>query len=127
MATRLEAFTKEAAALVSGIKTVAVKRGLTPGSGDEYDTEGYRNRNLAAVHLHPEKARKLIRAGAERALSRFAAKRDSFALPRIEPPFRREVWYRPNGSTPGHRAIAEHPSDFIAMMNNPERRMQPPA
>lgn len=122
-----EAFTKEAAALVSGIETVAVKRGLTPGSGDEYDTEGYRNQNLAAVHLHPEKARKLIRAGAERALSSFAAKRESFPLPRIEPPFRREVWYRPNGSTPSYHAIAEHPADFIALMNSPERRVQPSA
>lgn len=119
-----EALTKEAASLLPGIETVSVKRGLTPGSGDEYDAEGYRNRNLAAVHLHPQKARELIRAGAERALRRFAAKRDSFPLAKLEAPFRREVRYRPNGSTPAYRAAAEHATDFIAMMNGPERKVE---
>ena len=121
-----EALTKEAAALLPGVETVSVKRGLVSGSGDEYDTEGYRNRNLAAVHLHPEKARELIRAGAERALRRLASKRDSFPLLRIDPPFRREVSYRPNGTTPAYRAVAEHATDFIAMMNGPERKVQAP-
>lgn len=122
-----EALTKEAAALLPGIETVSVKRGLVSGSGDEYDTEGYRNRNLAAVHLHPEKARELIRAGAERALRRLVAKKDSFPLLRMDPPFRRKVWYRPNGSTPAYRAVAEHATDFIAMMNGPERKVPAPA
>ena len=56
-----EAFTKEAQELTVGIETVSVKKGLFPGSGDEYDCDGYRNRNLAAVHMHPERARELIR------------------------------------------------------------------
>jgi D-amino peptidase len=118
-----EAFTREASALVPGIETVAVKRGLTPGSGDEYDTEGYRGRNLAAVHLHPERARELIRAGAERALRRLTSSRREFPLAKLEAPYRREVSYRPDRGTPAHRGVAEHATDFIAMMNGPERRV----
>ena len=51
------AFTKEATALVPGIETVAVKRGTTPGRGDEYDGEAYAKRNLAAIHFAPTRAR----------------------------------------------------------------------
>lgn len=119
-----EALTKEASMLLPGIECVSVKRGLTSGSGDEYDTEGYRGRNLAAVHYHPEKARELIRAGAQRALSRFAARRDSFPLVQLEAPFRAEVRYRPNGATPACRATAEHATDLIAMLNSPERKIR---
>src|SRR5207245_9767510 len=36
-----EAFTREAQALVPGIETVAVKRGVKPGTGDELNTEQY--------------------------------------------------------------------------------------
>jgi len=118
-----EALTREAAALLTGIETVSVKRGLTPGSGDEYDTEGYRGRNLAAVHLHPEKARELIRDGAERALKRLVRSRREFPLVKLAAPFRREVSYRPSGSTPAYRAVAEHETDFIAAMNAPERKV----
>jgi D-amino peptidase len=118
-----EAFCREAAALVPGIETVAVKRGITPGSGDEYDTEGYRGRNLAAVHPHPEKARELIRAGAERALRRLAEKPVQFKLQTLTAPYRREVSYRPNGNTPAYRAAASHATDIIAMLNTPESRV----
>ncbi|NSW89132.1 MAG: M55 family metallopeptidase [Firmicutes bacterium] len=118
-----EAFTKEAAALIKGIETVAVKRGLTPGTGDNYDTEGYRNRNLAAVHFHPEKARELIKEGAERALRRFIENKESFQLLELKPPFRREIEYRPNGSTSSYKAYAEHESNFIKMMNSSEIKL----
>jgi len=117
-----EAFSKEAANLVKGIETVAVKRGLTPGTGNDYDTEGYRNRNLAAVHYHPEKARELIKKGAERALNRFIEDRYSFQLIELKPPFRREIEYRPSGNIPAYRAYAEHDSDFIEMMNAVENK-----
>jgi D-amino peptidase len=112
-----EALAQEAAALVPGIETVGVKRGLMPGSGDEYDGEGYKLRNNGAIHLHPEKARQLIRAGAERALRRFAASREQFALLELQPPFRKEVRYRSNGSKPARTVYAEHPDSVIGLLN----------
>jgi D-amino peptidase len=118
-----EAFTHEAKALVKGIETVSIKRGLTPGSGDEYDCSGYRNRNLGAIHMHPEKARELIKKGAENALKRFIRDRSSFELIDIKPPFRRELRYRPDVNTPAYVAYAEHPSDLIKMMNMRETRI----
>ena len=118
-----EAFSLEAANLIKGIETVAVKRGLTPGSGNDYDTEGYRNRNLAAVHYHPEKARELIRTGAERALRRCIKDEESFQLLELKPPFRREIEYRPNGNTSAYKTYTEHDSDFIEMMKAKEVKL----
>lgn len=115
-----EAFTREALALVPGIGTVSVKRGLIPGSGDEYAAEGYRTRNLAAVHMHPEKARALIRSGAARALARFRSDPGSFHGLACRPPFRRDVSYRAEGGRPARKAYAEHPTDLVAMLNAPD-------
>lgn len=117
-----EAFTREAKALVGGIETVSVKKGLTPGKGDEWSCDGYRNRNLSAIHLHPEKARQLIKNSAHDATARFMTDRDSFTLLSINPPFRKDVKYRTNGSEPAYEAYAEHPDNIIAMMNMPETR-----
>lgn len=115
-----EAFTKEASGLINGIETVAVKKGLNPGSGDKCDGEAYRNRNLAAIHYHPQRACELIREGAERALNRFIANKESFQLLDLEPPFIRKVKYRLYKGTPAYTAYAKHESDFIEMMNSKE-------
>lgn len=52
------AFCKEAAALCPEMITVSVKEGVIPGSGRECLTEEYRERNTAAIHLHPLEARR---------------------------------------------------------------------
>ena len=119
-----EAFTREAKELLGCVETVSVKRGLVPGKGDEFDCDGYRDRNGAAEHLHPQKARELIREGAALALARFAADRKSFPLLALRPPFRREVSYRANGAIPAYRAYAEHPTDLIRAMNAPEIKLE---
>jgi D-amino peptidase len=120
-----EAFTKEAQSLIPGIETVSVKKGLTPGKGDEYDTEGYRNRNLAAVHLHPQLARELIQKGAAQALKRYIENSETFHLPVLQAPFRREVKYRPDKGTPSYCAHAQHPTDLVSMMNSKETEVTP--
>ncbi|MBP1994045.1 M55 family metallopeptidase [Paenibacillus eucommiae] len=112
-----EAFVKEASALVPGIETVSVKKGLMPGSGDEYDCEGYRERNNGAIHIHPEKARLLIREGAEKALRRFIQSPEQFTLLDVKAPFTKEVRYRSDGRTPAHTKICEHPDDIITLLN----------
>lgn len=113
------AFTEEAGALVRGIGTVAVKEGLIPGKGDELDCDAYRARNLAAVHIQPDRARELIREGARKALRRFM-KNESFEItPEISAPYVCESVLRPDGSIPAHTDRYEHQSSVIACLNIP--------
>ena len=112
------AFTKEAQALVPGIQTVAVKRGTTPGRGDECDRDAYAKRNLAAIHYQPNRAREMILAAAERAIRR--AKTDtSFGILTMKPPFERVTVLRRQGNQPKQIGRSSHPSDGIALMNAP--------
>jgi len=115
-----ETFAIEARDLIKGFEAVAVKRGTAPGSGNELDCEGYSNKYLSAVHMHPEKARSLIKSGAEKALMKFTDCKDSFQLLDLKPPFRIEASYRTNGDVPGYKAYAEHPDNLILCMNSPE-------
>lgn len=114
------AFTKEAQALVPGMETVAVKRGTTPGRGDECSSESYATRNVAAIHYQPERARQMIRAGAERAIRR--AKADpSWGMIPLRPPFEKVTILRPNLNQPRQpKRISRttHPSDVIALLNS---------
>lgn len=114
-----QAFAAEAAALVPGIETVAVKRGTRPGRGDECSTEEYALRNRGAVHLHPIKARERIRYGAERAMRRALAD-TSFGIIPLKPPYKRTLVVRHDAEHPQRRyAIEEHPNDIWALMNLP--------
>ncbi|MFH1569941.1 MAG: M55 family metallopeptidase [Gemmatimonadota bacterium] len=108
------AFAREAEALVPGIETVAVKRGTRPGRGDECSEEEYRLRNGSAIHQHPERARCLIRAGAERALRRAAA--EDFGIIPLQRPFRRVYVQRHTAESPRLFAIDGHPDDICALM-----------
>jgi len=112
------AFTKEAEALMPGIETVAVKRGTTPGRGDECDRDAYAKRNLAAIHCSPQRAREMISAGAERAIRRARAD-TSFGILTLKPPFERVTILRRQGNQPKRIGRSSHPSDGIALMNAP--------
>ena len=112
------AFTKEAQTLVPGIETVAVKRGTTPGKGDECDAAAYAKRNLAAIHFQPERARQLIRAGAERAIRRAEADK-GFGIVLLKPPLERVTVFRAPGNQPKRIGRAVHPHDVIALLNGP--------
>ncbi len=59
-----EAFGKEMHELVPGAVTVAVKRGLQENDGASLTTEQYENYNVASIHIHPNKARALLKEGA---------------------------------------------------------------
>jgi D-amino peptidase len=111
------AFTKEAEALIPGIETVAVKRGRTPGTGDECNAEEYANRNTAATHLAPSRARELIRDGAKRALER--AQKEDFGLIPLTPPFERVAIFRPTADAPKRISRESHPTSVIELMNLP--------
>jgi D-amino peptidase len=118
-----EAFTKEAQALVPGIETVAVKRGIKSGTGDNLTREEYVRFTGSAIHLNPVKARRLIREGALRAMHR--AKEEDFGIIQLTPPFERVAKFRPSENNPDWRISREtHPSSVIDLMNmsyNPQK------
>ena len=109
------AFCFEAQALVPGFETVEVKRGSTPGKGDECDAEAYANHNLAAIHLHPAQARARIAAGAKRALQRFALQR--FGLLSVPPPYEMIKRFRSRGGRPPVKIRGTHAASAIALFN----------
>ena len=112
-----EALTKEAKALVPGIETVSVKKGTTPGKGDECTKHAYIRRNNAAIHLHPERARELIEKGTLRSIKR--AQKEEFGIIPLKPPFERVTIFRPDRDNPRTIARESHPASVIALMNLP--------
>lgn len=111
-----EAFCREAEALVPGIETVAVKRGMRAVTGEDLDVEAYRRATTSAVHLHPVRARQMIREGARRAVQ--GAQEEDFGIIPLKPPFRRVVKLRRSERRPSATFIeVEHPTSFIAVMN----------
>ena len=110
------AFTYEAMALAPGIETVAVKYGLNPGIGDELTEEQYKLFTASARHIHPVRARKLIREGALRAIQR--AKTEDFGIIPLHPPFEKVTKRRVTADCP-HRTISRvsHLTSVIAVMN----------
>ena len=112
-----EALTKEAAQLVAGIETVAVKRGLTAGAGDECPAESYARRNLSAISMHPEAAAERIRQGAARALRRMEA--ESFGIIPLAAPFVCEQWFRATKDSPPTYGRIEHPTSVAGALNLP--------
>jgi D-aminopeptidase len=112
-----EALGKEAKALIPGIETVAVKRGTTKGSGDEHTTHTYLRRNASAVHLHPVKARELIKEGALRAVRR--AQKEDFGVIPLKPPFERVTVFRADTDNPRRISREKHPASISALLNLP--------
>ncbi len=120
-ATGEQALGDEAQALIPGIETVVVKRGIVPGRGDECTRTQYAARNSGAIHVQPEKSRQMIREGAATAMQR-AAKED-FGLIPLTPPFRRTIVYRGTDENPGRMySVQEHPKSVIAAMNQPVKK-----
>lgn len=117
-----EAFCHEARSLAPAIVTVPVKRGLTPGTGKDLDAPAYAHRNLAAVHLHPRAARRLIREGARRALGQLRANGPQGLLVRLDPPYERVARFR--GATPGEPQTldrAYHATSVAGVLREPFR------
>lgn len=111
------AFTQEAAALVPGIETVAIKRGTRPGRGDELAAAAYGKKNLGAVHKQPRKVRDMIQAGATRALDRAEAK--DFGLVPVQGPLRSVTILRQTEDTPRRCCVREHRGTVAELMNMP--------
>ncbi len=108
----------EAQALVPGIDTCAVKRGVARGAGDECTTEEYSRRNAGAVHVAPERARTLIRHTAEAAIRRL--KRGDAKPIELRAPFESVTLLRPDkAGEPKTVSISSHPTSVIELMRMP--------
>ena len=111
------AFCKEAAALCPGMVAVSVKEGVIPGSGRECLTEEYRERNTAAIHLHPLEARRRIYESACEAARRFVSAPEAFSVRPLEAPYTIEIDYRTDARSVYDCRRYQHPSDLIAALN----------
>lgn len=113
-----QAFCQEAEALVPGIVTCPVKRGLTRGRGDTCTLDEYRCRNTAAIHIPPPRARGMIRKAAEAAAHML--KRNPPALPPLKAPFELVVILRPaKPGEPKQIARGSHATSVIELMRMP--------
>lgn len=110
-----QAFADEAQALIPGIETVVVKRGVTNGKGDECSLDQYRDRNAAAVHLVPQRARELIEEGARMAAERFM--RGEFKVRTLDPPYESVTILRADAERERREIRKTHESSFIGLMN----------
>ena len=115
-----EAFAREAELLTPGVVTVSVKRGMLPDGLDDLSSEEYRYAKLAALHLAPERARKLLRAGAEAALRKLRETPDAFGYPELAPPFEIRIRCRRSAEhAKPYTLVRRHPSSFIGALNAP--------
>ena len=114
-----EALSREARELVPDIETVAVKRGLQPGTGEQLTREEYARFYSSAIHTHPVRARALITDGARRAVERRRRQTSGVVAP-LQPPFERVVRLRASRDRPQPATVrATHPSSVIALLNVP--------
>jgi D-amino peptidase len=116
-ASGCEAFCREARELLPGIETVAVKRGLQDDPGHDLPAEAYARHNLSAIHLAPEKARELIREGANKALTR--ARSEKFGLLTVRPPYEAVIVLRSDSSNAARVGRKRHDRSVIDLLNLP--------
>jgi len=112
------AFKLESEALVPGIECVEVKWGTTPGSGDECSLEAYKERNLSAIHMHPDAAFQNIKLGAYQAAVRLRENPSSFSLPAIKAPYEIVFQYRASAAGPAY-ATRTTGNTMAEALNNP--------
>lgn len=93
---------QEAQSLVPNIGTAAVKEGVKRGSASGLTAKENSRYNEAAIHMHPTKARDLIRQATRRALERRNVV-DKFWL---KPPYERTVVIRKTDDEPQKTGIA---------------------
>jgi D-amino peptidase len=103
---------QEARALVPNIEAAAVKEGCKRGSATGLTDKGNELFNGAAVHLHPTKARELIREKARRGMERVAEIKPFW----LEPPYKKIMVVRKTDDEPQKAGVAEA-DDLMELLN----------
>jgi D-amino peptidase len=119
-----QAFAEEAEDLTPGVITVAVKRGLLPDGLEHVDADTYSRSKLSAVHLAPERSRKLIRKAARKAARKLKKNPEAFSYRKLDPPYVRTARFRQRGDSPGYETRDEHPSSLIDLLGSPYTRVE---
>ncbi len=120
-----KAFCEEAQALIPQIHTIAVKEGINETSGEDLNYEDYRKSTIAALHLHPNRARALIEEGAYNALTDFAKSRQNYKPFVIQAPYIAETWYRYTRAAVPYKTIQKHDTNFLELHSAPMIYEQP--
>lgn len=89
-----KALAEEAEALLPGIHTAWVKRGVTQDNGIGLNTRQYEEHNLGAVQMQPDAACGLIYQRAKDAMTDYLENPEKFKPFDPGAPYRLEVWYR---------------------------------
>jgi len=109
-----EACRAEAKALVPEVEAVSVKRGLKRGPATGLTGAANKLHNGAAIHLHSERARALIREGTEAGFGRLA----DIGRFRLEPPYELVSILRCTEAEPSKAAVCRA-DDMIELLNMP--------
>ena len=115
-----DAFCREAEEFAPGVITVGVKRGCNTEEGlEDVSAEVYAKSKLAAIHLAPQKVRKLLRQGALKAVQKLHDSPDSFHTCAIKPPYELKLLMRRRECDPNYPAVLyqRHATSFIATLN----------
>jgi D-amino peptidase len=105
---------EEARALVPNIETAAVKEGLKRGPACGLTPLENEKHNGAAIHLHPVKARDLIRDAARRGIQRIAEIKPFW----LEPPYERALTVRKTETEP-QRTGRARADDLLELLQAP--------
>lgn len=112
-----KAFCQEAAALCPDIHTVCVKEGLSPGTGAECIAREYQERNTAAIHLHPNRARQRIYEGACEAARAFGCNPERFSICAPSAPYEIALTFRTSVAGQYEVKKYHHSASLIAAWN----------
>jgi len=108
---------EEALALVPNIEVAPVKEGMKRGSASGLTAEENKLYNGAAVHLHPKKARELIKEKAKRGLERCEEIKPFW----IEPPYELVAKLRPEEPGKPGRIAHVRSNDLLELLRAPRR------
>lgn len=114
-----EALALEAAALTSGVVTVAVKQGVMKDGLDHLSEDDYRKAKLGAIHLSHAEAIRRLHAGALQAAQQLKNNPGQFSIPALKPPYARVIRYRASHGKPPRTVRYRHPTSVIALLNLP--------
>jgi D-amino peptidase len=111
----------EATALVPDVEMVAVKEGVRRGSASGLSAEENALFNSAATHMHPVRARALIRAAAERAVAR----RRDIPPYTLTPPYEYVIVWRPTDGRPADEDVRISSDSVTTVFASPHKSQSP--
>ena len=116
-----EALAREAEEFAPGVVTCAVKRGCCADGLEDATTEAYAKSKLAAIHVAPKKARKLLREAAQKAAEKLRDNPGSFKTNGVLPPYEIVCALRKYESRPDmpDALYKRHATSYIAALNKP--------